>query len=92
LSARIRRLRIARGYSVYELATMANVFAGAIQRLESGKPAGKRVLPALAATLGVPLCQIVCGIIAAPNEPACRRDRHAIRNNSDADRPSTVRC
>ncbi len=30
LSARIRRLRVARGYSVYELATTAGVFAGTI--------------------------------------------------------------
>ena len=61
LSARIRRLRIARGFSVYELATTACIFAGTIQRLESGKPAGKRVLPALATALGVPICQLVCG-------------------------------
>lgn len=43
LSARMVRLRIARGYSVYELATAAGIFAGTIQRLESGKPADKRV-------------------------------------------------
>jgi DNA-binding XRE family transcriptional regulator len=61
LSARIRRLRIARGYSAYELATTAGVFAGTIQRLESGKPTDKRVLPALAAALGVPVCRLVCG-------------------------------
>ena len=61
LSARIFRLRIARGYSIYELATAASVFAGTIQLLESGKPADKRVLPALAAALGVPLCRLVCG-------------------------------
>jgi len=61
LSARIRRLRIARGYSVYELATTASVFAGTIHRLESGKPADKRVLRALAIALGVPVCQLVCG-------------------------------
>ncbi len=61
LSARIRRLRIARGYSIYELATTAGVFAGTIQRLESGKPADKRVLPALATALGVPFCLLICG-------------------------------
>lgn len=61
LSARIVRLRLARGYSVYELATAAGVFAGTIQRLESGKPADKRVLPALARALGVPICRLVCG-------------------------------
>ena|GEM_PF-6894423 len=38
-SARIVRLRIARGDSVYELATAAGVLACTIQRLESGKPA-----------------------------------------------------
>ncbi|HEV2736998.1 MAG TPA: helix-turn-helix transcriptional regulator [Candidatus Elarobacter sp.] len=53
LSARIFRLRIARGYSVYELATAAGIFAGTIQRLESGKPVDKRVLPALATALSV---------------------------------------
>jgi transcriptional regulator with XRE-family HTH domain len=61
LSARILRLRIARGYSAYELATAAGVFAGTIKRLESGKPADKRVLPDLARALGVPICRLVCG-------------------------------
>jgi transcriptional regulator with XRE-family HTH domain len=61
LSARIVRLRIARGYSVYELATAAGVFAGTVKFLESGKPVDKRVLPALARALGVPVCRLVCG-------------------------------
>ena len=61
LSARIFRLRIARGFSVYELATAACVFAGTIKCLESGKPADKRVLSALAIVLGVPFCRLVCG-------------------------------
>jgi transcriptional regulator with XRE-family HTH domain len=61
LSARIVRLRIARGYSAYELATAAGVFAGTIECLKSGKPADKRVLPALARALGVPVCRLVCG-------------------------------
>ena len=61
LSARIVRLRIARGYSVYELATAAGVFTGTIKCLESGKPADKQVLSALARALGVPLCRLVCG-------------------------------
>lgn len=60
-SARLFRLRIARGYSVYDLATEAGVFAGTIQRLESGQPVDKRVLPALATALRVPLCRLVCG-------------------------------
>jgi transcriptional regulator with XRE-family HTH domain len=58
---RIVRLRIARGFSIYELATESGVFAGTIRRLESGKPADKRVLSALATVLRVPLCQLVCG-------------------------------
>jgi DNA-binding XRE family transcriptional regulator len=61
LSARIVRFRIALGYSVYELAAAAGVFAGTIQRLESGKPVDKRVLPALAAAFNVPVCRLVCG-------------------------------
>lgn len=61
LSARIVRLRIARGYSVYELATAAGVFAGTIKCLEYGKPADKRVLPALARAFDVPVCRLVCG-------------------------------
>jgi ribosome-binding protein aMBF1 (putative translation factor) len=61
LSARIVRLRLARGYSVYELAKEAGVFAGAIRCLESGEPADKRVLSALVTALGVPLCRLVCG-------------------------------
>jgi transcriptional regulator with XRE-family HTH domain len=61
LSARILRLRIERGYSVYDLATAAGVFAGTINCLESGKPADKRVFPALARALGVPICRLVCG-------------------------------
>jgi transcriptional regulator with XRE-family HTH domain len=61
LSARLFRFRIARGFSVYELAAHAGVFAGTIQRLESGQPADKRVLPALAKALGMPLCRLICG-------------------------------
>ncbi len=70
LSARIARLRIARGYSVYELATAAGIFAGTIQRLESGKPADKRVLPALATALGVPIAASCARTTAAQDEPA----------------------
>jgi transcriptional regulator with XRE-family HTH domain len=61
LSARVFRLRIALGYSVYELAEDSGVFVGTIKRLEAGKPVDKRELPPLAATLGVPLCQLLCG-------------------------------
>jgi transcriptional regulator with XRE-family HTH domain len=61
LCARVFRLRIARGYSVYDLATEASVFAGTIQRIEAGQPVDKRVPPALATALGVPLCRLVCG-------------------------------
>jgi DNA-binding XRE family transcriptional regulator len=61
LSARVLRLRIARGYSADELAAEAGVTAGTIRLLEAGKPADKRVLAPLAAALGVPLCRLVCG-------------------------------
>jgi DNA-binding XRE family transcriptional regulator len=61
LSARIFRLRINAGYSVRELAAASDVFAGTIKCLESGKPADKRVLAALATALGVPVCRLVCG-------------------------------
>ena len=76
LSARIVRLRIARGYSVYELATAAGIFAGTIQRLESGKPADKRVLPSLATARGVPFCLLVCGDHSCVDR-ACVRARSA---------------
>jgi DNA-binding XRE family transcriptional regulator len=61
LSARILRLRIARGYSADDLAKEAGILPGAIRRLESGKPGDKRVLPRLAAALGVAHCHLVCG-------------------------------
>jgi DNA-binding XRE family transcriptional regulator len=77
LSARIRRLRIARRYSVYELGTTAGVFAGTIQRLESGKPADKRVLPALATALGMPVCRLICGNHSCA-ERACVPARSAL--------------
>jgi ribosome-binding protein aMBF1 (putative translation factor) len=84
LSARIFRHRIARGYSVYDLATAARVFAGTIKCLESGKPADKRVLPALARALGVPLCRLVCGEHNCI-ERACVRPRpHAHRSSGFA--------
>lgn len=67
LSARIVRLRIARGYSAYELATAAGVFAGTIKCLESGKPADKRVLPALARALGVPVAGSCAASTTASN-------------------------
>jgi transcriptional regulator with XRE-family HTH domain len=61
LSARVFRFRIARGYSIYELAKAANILATTVQRLESGKPVDKHIMPALAVALDVPLCQLVCG-------------------------------
>jgi transcriptional regulator with XRE-family HTH domain len=61
LSARVFRLRIARGYSVYDLAAAAGILACTVKRLESGKPVDKRDLPALAVVLGVPLCRLICG-------------------------------
>ena len=61
LSARVLRYRIARGYSPSDLASAAGVWAGAIRRLESGRPVDKRMLAPLAAALGVPLCRLVCG-------------------------------
>jgi len=82
LSARIVRLRIARGYSVYELAAAAGVLACTIQRLESGKPADKRVLPALARALGVPVCRLVCGEHNCA-ERACVPPRPHARDSSD---------
>jgi transcriptional regulator with XRE-family HTH domain len=72
LSARLFRFRIARGCSIYELATAARVFAPTIERLEAGEPADKRVLSALATALGVPLCQLVCGDHSC-RERACVR-------------------
>ena len=78
LSERIRRLRIARGYNLYELATAAGVFAGTIQRLESGKAADKRVLPALATALGVPYCRLVCGDHCCAERAFVPAGRHAI--------------
>jgi transcriptional regulator with XRE-family HTH domain len=61
LPARAARLRIARGYSVYDLAGAADLAVWTIRRLESGKPIDKRNLPALAAALGVPYCRFLCG-------------------------------
>ena len=61
LSSRIFRFRIARGYSIYDLAKAADILAATVQALEYGKPVNKRVMPALAAALDVPLCQLVCG-------------------------------
>jgi transcriptional regulator with XRE-family HTH domain len=61
LSARVLRYRIARGYSPSDLASAAGVWAGAIRRLESGRPVDQRMLAPLAAALGVPLCRLVCG-------------------------------
>jgi DNA-binding XRE family transcriptional regulator len=87
LSTRIARLRIARGYSVYELATAAGVFAGTIKCLESGKPADKRVLPALARALGMPVCRLVCGEHNCV-ERACVPPRsHARHSSGVASRP-----
>jgi transcriptional regulator with XRE-family HTH domain len=46
---------------VHELAEDSGVFVGTIKRLEAGQPVDKRELPALAAALSVPLCQLLCG-------------------------------
>jgi len=61
LSSRVFRLRIARGFSIYDLAASADVSAPAVRRLEAGEPVDKRVLPALARALDVPLCRLICG-------------------------------
>lgn len=61
LSARLFRLRIARGLSIYDLAAHADVSVSAVRRIEAGEPVDKRVLPALARALEVPLCRLVCG-------------------------------
>lgn len=61
LAARVFRYRIARGYSVSDLASAAGVYAGSIRRLESGRPVDKRIFASLAAALGMPLCWLVCG-------------------------------
>lgn len=61
LSARLSRLRIARRYSVFELAAEARVFAGTLKRLEAGIPADKRIWASVARALRLPLCQVVCG-------------------------------
>jgi transcriptional regulator with XRE-family HTH domain len=79
LPARIFRLRIARGYSIYDLATAADVHATTIRRLESGKPVDKRILPRLAIALGVPLCQLICGEHNC-EERACAPPSHVRRN------------
>ena len=61
LSARVFRLRIARGFSIYDLAASADVSALAVRRLEAGEPVHKRILPALARALDVTLCRLICG-------------------------------
>ena len=79
LSARVFRLRIHLGYSVYELVEDSGVFVGTLKRLNAGKPFDKRELPALAAALRVPLCELLVVIIGAPNEPAFQRRRSRFR-------------
>jgi len=97
LSARILRLRIARGYSASDLATEAGVLSGTIRRLESGKPVDKRILPALAAALGVPYCRLICGDHSCAEracvplrlipEPRRSRADHLIRPPREKGRP-----
>jgi transcriptional regulator with XRE-family HTH domain len=98
LSARILRLRIARGYSATDLATEAGVLAGTIRRLESGQPIDKRILPAVAAALGVPYCRLLCGehscaeraCVPARSIPEPRRSRadHRSRPQRERGRPT----
>jgi len=61
LSDRVFRLRVACGYSIYELAELTGVLPCTIRCLEAGKAVDKRTLPALATALGVPHCHLVCG-------------------------------
>lgn len=61
LSARVFRLRIARGLSIYDLARSPGIDVRTIRGLEAGESVDKRHLPALAAALAVPLCHLVCG-------------------------------
>ncbi len=74
LSVRVFRLRIALGYSIYELATAAGILACTVQCLESDKSVDKRVLSPLATALGVPLCRLVCGEHSCVKR-ACMRGR-----------------
>jgi transcriptional regulator with XRE-family HTH domain len=80
LSARLFRLRIARGYSIYELASEADLHVGAIRRLESGRQVDKRVLAALAVALEVPLCRLVCG-------EHCCLERRCVRITANVSAP-----
>jgi transcriptional regulator with XRE-family HTH domain len=87
LSARVFRLRIACGYSVYELAEAAAIPACTIQRLESGKAVDKRALPALTKALGVPYCRLLCG------EHSCTERSCVQRACSSGDaEPTPRRC
>ena len=61
LSARVFRLRIARGFSIDDFTETPGVSLWTLRRLEARKPVDKRELPPLAAALGVPLCELVCG-------------------------------
>jgi transcriptional regulator with XRE-family HTH domain len=74
------RLRIARGYSVYELATAAGVLACTIRRLEAGKAVDKRVLAGLATALGVRICRLVFGDHSCLDR-ACVRVRSSVRDD-----------
>jgi transcriptional regulator with XRE-family HTH domain len=75
------RLRIARGYSVYELASVAGVLACTIQRLEVGKTVDKRVLAALATALGTRLCRLVFGDRSCFDRACVRAVRSSVRDD-----------
>ena len=75
------RLRIARGYSVYELATAACVLACTIQRLEVGKAVDKRVLAVLATALDVRLCGLVFGDHSCVDRACVQAVRSSVRDD-----------
>jgi hypothetical protein len=59
-STRLQRLRAGKG---------TDIFAGTIERLESGKPGDKRLLSAMATALGAPFCRLVCGDHSCTDRP-----------------------
>ena len=75
------RLRIARGYSVYELATAAGVQACTLQRLEAGKVIDKRLLAVLATALGVRLFRLVFGDHSCVDRACVRVARSSVRDD-----------
>ncbi len=70
---RIKDLRIAKGWSQEQLATIAGLSTRTIQRIENGEQASLDTLTAIAAALGLQVSELICPTQSAPTDESVQQ-------------------